>query len=217
LLPVAVLLAGFGLAASACGSSTAEAETGVASLAAADQSVDGGQDQPGDTGDRPVGAADADGVEAPDDPDEAFRLYERCLSDAGFDLGGSIGTTSGAGGGVAVDGQSDDDLQAAFDDIDWEAYEEAETTCSAHLVNALSDADRSPEQKAALEDAELAYNNCMTDAGFPVEEGNGDLIIESDSDDWDLEAYEEANQACVASAFENNDELNSLFEQEGEG
>jgi hypothetical protein len=198
------------LAAPACGSAAADGGEGVASI------VGGGSEQ---------AAAAADDPEAPSDPDEAFALFEECLSDQGFDFESVAGDDAEIGGGEAPDGRAlvieragprdGSDPQAGsggrlvVDDPD--AFQEAEEVCRPHLANVQRDIDLSPEQEAAMEDAQLRFADCMEEhgiEGLDVAAGGGpgiDIRSERvdegpaapDPDDLDFEALQEATEACM--------------------
>lgn len=217
------LLAAMLIGVAACGSSTEDGEdTGVASLA--HEAPAGGAA----TGEEAAAGADGDdAVEAPEDPELAFELYDRCLADAGFDLGATLIAGDDASGvvsidelelGTEVDPQSQSLGSGDIDDFGAE-FQEVEEACARHLANLDLSFDLSPEEQAAMEDAQLAWAECMRENGVDVPDfepgaGNvqvfGDPIDDSDpqasggfdDDGFDFEAFEQANEACNE-VFEN--------------
>jgi hypothetical protein len=118
----------------------------------------------------------ADEVEAPTDRNEAFVLYDRCMAKEGFptDAAGQ------ANEGPTIQRAGSEDEAAPTQQIggpwrpidiapeDLEAFEAANEVCSAHLANISQGEELTPEQQAALEDANLKVQQCITDKGFDV-------------------------------------------------
>lgn len=202
------------LLAAACGSSTTEAATsdGVASI---------------DDGAAPTDAASPDpdeetgGVEAPENPEDAFELFNQCMTDAGFDFGAAIAVGPGdeAGGVISVspDGELPDDVDpqngsGSLADFDIEEFETANEACEGHLANIDQGFDLSPEEQARMEDAQLEFSKCMEDQGFEMPDfsagGSGIIVSEVEVgdvdpqsgqpsiDDLDFDEFNEAAQAC---------------------
>jgi hypothetical protein len=221
LAPALCLAAALSLTAAACGADADEtSSSGVATLA---ESPDGAGSASADGADG--SAADSslikavDGVEAPEDPEEAFRLYEQCLANAGFADEGTIGLAEAGGASVEVDAEtSEGDPQLADDDFDVDAWEEANSDCEPHLANALKGLELSPEQEAAFDDANLLYVRCMQDAGFDMSiDSDGFVDFINDGENVDFEAYDTADAECVAAAFEDNPDLEAILDEQTSG
>jgi hypothetical protein len=117
----------------------------------------------------------ADEVEAPTDRNEAFLLYDQCMAEEGFptDAAGQTndGQTVQGGGSEDEAGPTQRTVGPGGIEIapeDLEAFEAANQVCSAHLANISQGEELTPEQQAALEDANLKVQQCMTDKGFDV-------------------------------------------------
>ncbi len=164
------------LIAAACGNESATAaDEGVATL---------GDDAAESTG----SAADEEpGVEAPDDPEDAFRLFNECMSNAGIDFGDAI-VIGGAEDGSTIEIDPADDAitgidpqTGSLDDFSVEDFEEANAQCNQHLANVDPYFDMSAEEKAAFEDAELKFRQCMEDLGVEVpdfDDAAGGVVIQ---------------------------------------
>jgi len=203
---VAVVVA-IGLSAAACQSSDGgETSTaGVADLpadAADSADTDSGSGTEGASstdssdgdGSSDGGSSDGDGGGAePTEADfeEAQLAFESCMSDAGFemDLGGGDGEVLSA-----EVGSSDGDQP-----IDGDGFQEAMEVCNEVFDGLGGSFDPSPEQEAEMRDAETAFANCMSDAGFEFETNGGVMAFESDDDDF--EAMDAAMQKCSTEAF----------------
>lgn len=173
----AAVLTGMLLVAGACGTSSGESDVGVASLS------DNAESAPEE-----ADTATADtAVEAPDNPEDAFALFNECMTETGFGFGGGI-SISVSGGGAAPGGVievepggtvlGDDELDpqqqdGSFEDFDPEAFDKARETCEGHLANIDNGFDMTPEQQAAFEDAQLEWSECMRDQGVDVPEFDG--------------------------------------------
>ncbi|MEM1332512.1 MAG: hypothetical protein AAGG08_03555 [Actinomycetota bacterium] len=206
---LATLCAAGTLLLAACGGSDAGSDSdGIASLGEAtssqsDSTGSGSGSEAGDTASSDtVGSdtassdtgtgIDSDELEAPEDIERAYELYEQCLEDLGIDLGLDVGLD-----GAAVEGEQESGVAIAAGEIDDADFEEMQR-CEGHLANADAGFDLSPEQQAELADAELAFARCMRDAGFdwpdPSGAGSGE-VIEIDASD-DIDAITEATQEC---------------------
>jgi len=129
-------------------------------------------------------AEESDGVEAPENPEDAFALFEGCMADAGIEL-----RLPGGGGGIAVDGDDGPDagnpggVPGDFDAADFAKVAEK---CEEHLANIDSGFDLSPEEQAQLDDARLEWEECMRNEGVDIPEGGfgsgGGIIIGGPAD-----------------------------------
>ena len=213
LLAVTAMLSG------AC-SSSGTGDTAPAGVATLADDVDEASAGAGTPTEASVEADPATEIEAPEDIDDAFALFEECMTDAGFDFGG-VATTSGAGGRLEV--ESLDDAAAdsgrdpqggvvVFDDLDPEAFQEANEVYEPHLANAVGGFDLTPEQQVAFEDAQREFSECMGEQGIELPEfdgaGGGAVIVEVPAGDFDPqegpqslddfggEEFEAAAEAC---------------------
>jgi len=200
---VAVLL----LAASCGTSNAAEDETGIATLS--DPSI-------GAAGDESTNESASDALEAPENPEDAFLLFDKCMAEEGFDF-----ESTGGSGGLGVEpsdesnatGSDPQSSEQAAGDLDFDKFTEANDKCAPHLRNIDTGFDMTPEQEAALDDAELAWRKCMEDQGVDVpdfgEGGSGFIAIGGtneetdpqggaglDDADFDFEAFDEASEQC---------------------
>ena len=94
--------------------------------------------------------------------EEAQLKFEQCLLDAGIDspFAGTEGESIGAsedGAGIAFE----------LDEEDFEAFEK----CNEILSESFGEFTPSPEQEAIIQDAQLEFDQCMTDKGFDVSGG----------------------------------------------
>ena len=193
-----------------------------------------------------AGSSESSELEAPEDPEEAFALYDQCLQDHGVDPGegfvvgnGDAVAVAPAGGvdGADSDGSDDQVFVYAQDangndmpppDDDLIAASEA---CRGHLANATPDFDLTPEQEAAMEDAQLAFQQCMEDhgiegGGFSISVGGGGAGLEVDEQqvddqaappspsDIDPEEFQAAAEACQ-SVYDDYPELDDVFPDGG--
>ena len=239
-----------GLAAAAVGlagcgdDSPGSGQGGVATIAvspAADESTSDDTDTASDdtdaTSDDTDATSDDTDAEAPSDPDEAFELFNECMSEQGFDIEAS-GPGSDSGEVVVEGGASSDEAGEGpvimgpggvrIDPEDAEQFEEANETCAVHLANVQDELpDVSPEQQAAIEDATLRVQECMQEKGFDVQlsinVGGGPGIATHedfdedaptrgepiDPDDIDREALDAATRECNA-IFDEYDELDDM-------
>jgi predicted small secreted protein len=176
---IAVVVIGLTLAA--CGSSDGGGE-GVASLGTTVDTVD----------DDAGGGADGVALEAPEDPEEAFALFQACMEEHGVDMPASVTVTrdgdqkiavggplvissddNGPDGGAPPDDEGDGESRVGPPSIDVEEMEAANEACRGHLENAAPDFDLTPEQEAAMEDARLEFDQCMRDQGVELPEMSG--------------------------------------------
>jgi hypothetical protein len=198
----------------------------------------------GDSADTSVdGSSDDSSLEAPDDPEEAFALFDQCLQDHGVDPGEgpvfaggdsnaiavapSQATPAGGSGPdsqVFVYGQSPDG--SGPPEIDQKMIDAMEA-CRGHLANATPDFDLSPEQQAALEDAQLAFQQCMEDhgiegGGFSISIGGGPSLSVNEKQDDDAappptvdvdpEQFQAAAKECQ-SVYDDYPELKDVLPQ----
>ena len=234
---VAAVFAALLLFTAACGGSDGD-ESGDQAIATltedtaddtGDADTSGGTDEAAPDGD--------DDVEAPEDPEDAFALFDECMAEAGIE----VETVGAVGDGrVEVDSGSpgeppgEVDPQAgggSFEDFGLEEFEAANEACEGHLANIDGGFDLSPEQEAAMEDAQLEWTKCMSDQGVEVPElddaGSGSIVVEGavevdpqtgepsfEDSDFDFEGFEEAAQSCQ-SVYERYEELDGLFDGEG--
>ena len=230
------------LLASACGSANDDdgQADGVASLrelSAADEVIDDGDE---DTSRDDTAEGDTGQLEAPDDLEQAMALYDQCLQDHGVDPGdgfvvagnGDAVAVAPAGGAPAGGDAPDDQVFVYAEDANGneipppsEELIEASEACRGHLANATPDFDLSPEQEAAMEDAQLEFQQCMEDhgiegGGFSISVGGGGPgleVIERDAEqaapppsDIDFEEFQAAAEECQ-SVYENYPELRDVF------
>jgi hypothetical protein len=193
-----------------------------------------------------AGADESSELEAPDDPEEAFALYDQCLQDHGVDPGqGPVVATAGgdaiavapAEGAEPAGGDGPDSQVFVFGDgpdgsvppeIDQEMLD-AMDACRGHLANATPDFDLTPEQQAAMEDAQLKFQQCMEEhgiegGGFTISVGDGPAldVHEQDDDqqaapppsDVDPEEFQAAAEECQ-SVYDDYPELEDLFPEGG--
>jgi hypothetical protein len=198
-----------------------------------------------------VTAADtsADGsseMEAPDDLDEAIALYDQCLQDHGVDpgdgfvvsAGGDAITVTPAEGARPAGGDAPDNQVFVFgEDASGNSLPppddkliEASKACRGHLANATPDFDLTPEQEAAMEDAQLAFQQCMEDhgiegGGFSISVGGGpglqvdeqqadDQAAPPPTSDIDPEEFQAAAEQCQ-SVYDDYPELKDVFPEGG--
>jgi hypothetical protein len=209
------------LALAACGSDPPAASAdGVATVpTAADATA---TSAPGDGS----GSGDA---EAPTDRNAAFVLFDQCMAEEGFptDAAGAVddgpvvhsqsagsddtGPVAVGPGGVAIPAE------------DMEAFQAANDVCQKHLANIQAEADLSPEQQAAMDDAVLKVQQCMVDKGFDIQldigggagsggtvnvdnDGNGESAPPANAGEIDREAMDAAMDEC-SKVFDDYPEL----------
>lgn len=222
-LVVASMFAGLAVFTTACGNG-GSADDSVATLSNdAKGSGDASQD------------ADNKDVEAPENRDDAMALFEECMEDAGINLQTS---KPGDDDGVAVESNDPDDRTDAHDpqaggsDQTAEAFDEARSTCEGHLANVDGSFDMSPEQKAAFEDAQLEWTECMRKEDVNVPDfdgsGSGSIVVDgTDKGDRDpqsqsvedlmgesSEEFEAAAKKCD-SVYEKYEALDDLGDKNG--
>ncbi len=206
-LAAAAALACLALVGAACGAEP----TGAGTDDAADDGVaslrDDGSDTGGDDSEAASGEATGDDaeLEAPDDPEEAFALFNDCLEEHGVDPGegfmvdggdaaiavapvdgGADGPGSGPRDQVFVTGEGPGGTLPAIDD----EFLAANEACRGHLANASRGFDLTPEQEAAMEDAQLAFQQCMSEHGI---EGGGFSISVGEGQALDVQEAPEAD------------------------
>jgi hypothetical protein len=224
--PVLALVAAALLAA--CGAdepTAAGAGDGVASLQSGDHATAESSDDTADASDE---------LEAPEDIEDAMTLFQDCMEDHGVEGGGMFVIASGAaspdGEAIEVNGnQANDDAgpPPSLEDVDPEVFRAADEACRGHLANAAPEFELSPEQEAAMEDAQLEFSKCMEEHGidapmFSSSVGGGDSIGISDRletssideqldpDDFDPGQFNAAAEECQ-SVYDEYPELKDLF------
>ena len=247
-LAAVAALACLALVGAACGAD----DTGTASDNAADDGVaslrDDGSDTGGDgseeaTGEATGGATGDDAeLEAPEDPEEAFALFNDCLEEHGVDPGdgftvaggdtaiavapvdgGADGPGSGPRDQVFVAGEGPDGTLPEMD----EEFLAANEACRGHLANASRGFDLTPEQEAAMEDAQLAFQQCMSEhgiegGGFSISVGEGQAldVQEAPEDETpppveiDPEEFQAAAEECQ-SVYDEYPELDDVMPDDG--
>lgn len=167
-----------------------------------------------DTGDSADSSTATDTAESPvsDEPltdeqiDQAMLKYDQCLRDNGVDIdtGGQGESLNGEGG--------DENSVAVIDDVFAEENADAFATCDPIIEGVFGSFEPTPEEEAAMADAEAAFQNCMSAAGFDV--SSDEPVI---SDDGDGAAMEAALSRCADEAFgalENGSELSEVEEED---
>jgi hypothetical protein len=198
----------------ACGSAAdddAQAD-GVASLRDASNDAEASADDTTGGATADSSSEDSSELEAPEDPEEAFALYDQCLQDHGVDPGEGF-VVAGGGDAIAVapadgaapagtnsDGDGPDSQVFVYGEgpngeqppeVDQELLDASEA-CRGHLANATPDFDLTPEQQAAMEDAQLAFQQCMEEHGI---EGGGFTISLGDGAALDVDEQPDAQAA----------------------
>lgn len=182
----------------ACGTtgSGGQDPDGVASL---------GTDTPTTFGDESDDSADE--VEAPTDRNEALLLYDQCMTEEGFptDAAGAADDGPTVQGGSAGGSEGDEGpterivgpggIEIAPEDL--EAFEAANQVCSAHLANISQGEEFTPEQQAALEDANLRVQQCLADKGIDAQ-----ISIGGGDDSGQIQNEEPAEEAPPANQGE---------------
>lgn len=211
-----LVVAVFALSLAACGTggSGEDDNDGVASLGT--HTTAASEDSPDTSGD----------FEAPTDLNEALVLYDQCMAEEGFptDSTNEVSETATvergvAGGSDEGSGEGEGPTQRAFgpggveiapEDI--EEFEAANDVCGAHLANIDRGEEFTPEQQAALDDANLRVQQCLDDKGVDaqIHFGGGDdrAFVESDESDddappanqgeLDQEELDAAMEECMA-------------------
>ena len=183
-------------------------------------------------------------LEAPEDPDEAFALFDQCLQDHGVDPGEGFVV---AGGDVALgvapenrsesgDGPSTQIFTSGegpggtLPEMD-EEFLAANEACRGHLANVTRGFDLTPEQEAAMEDAQLAFQQCMSEhgiegGGFSISVGAGPALgVEEAPDaeevppppaDFDPEEFAAAAEQCQ-SVYDDYPELDGVIPEGAPG
>ncbi len=140
-----------GLALAACGGGSNDDDSGIASL-------DGSGD--GET------AADID-------PELAMADYRECLAENGVDINIQAGS---GGGSISLEGGGEADPQAGGGGFDIDAFRAASEACADLAEAAMGSFTPDPQQQAAMEDAQLRFDECMADRGL---EGYGGAVASS--------------------------------------
>ncbi len=127
------------------------------------------------------------------DPDEAFADYEACMAEHGLALPT-----------IDADGDETVTIQAIEEDIDFEAWEEAEQACAPILEAAFGEFEMSPEEEAEFMDQQLEFAKCMRDNGvdWPDPTSDANAIIEL-PEELDMETLDAALQTCEMDVFGN--------------
>lgn len=240
---VVVALVGLVLTAAACGAEDhgdGAAVDGVASLRDASA-----EETDGETSDQAADSTSGGELDAPEDPDEAFALFNECLEEHGVDVGDGFVV---AGGDVALDvapanraeagdGQATQVFVAGegpggtLPEID-EDFLAANEECQPHLANVTRGFDLTPEQEAAMEDAQLAFQQCMSEHGIDgggfsiaigagpaleVEEGpDAERVPPPSIEDIDPEQFAAAAEECQ-SVYDEYPELDGVLPDGGPG
>lgn len=199
---------------------------GPAATNASGGSTAGGDVASLNDGTSPAGTGGEESVEAPENAEDAFRLYDKCMADAGFAFDTS--TEGDDDGLIELEefGSDSDDPQSngGIGDFDGEDFEAANDACAKHLANSDDSFDLSPEQQVALEEAERAFAACMSERGVDLPEATGDgaavdaggADAEGDpqdeagsfeDNDFDFEKFNEAAEECESVFDALDDEL----------
>ncbi len=180
-LLLACPLLAIGLLAGACGSGDVEDDRSVAALPDDPQDPGSGDSIDGNSNDADSDR-DSDEPVSEADAEAAMLAFEQCLADEGVE--DPFGDLDGEGGGVVM-------LDAA-DEGEFEAFQAAQEKCTPILEDAFGEFELSPAEEAAQKDAEVKFNQCMTDLGFDVS-GEGGIAI---GEDFDSDAINEAFEEC---------------------
>ena len=215
----------------ACGSDAdddAQAD-GVASLRDASNDAEASADDTTAGATDTVSSEESSELEAPEDPEEAFALYDQCLQDHGVDpgegfvvAGGDAIAVAPADGatpaaGANSDGEGPDSQVFVYGEgpngeqppeVDQELLDASEA-CRGHLANATPDFDLTPEQQAAMEDAQLAFQQCMQEHGI---EGGGFTISVGDGPALDVDERAD-NQAAPPPAEVDPEQFQAAAEE----
>lgn len=213
------LLLALGLLAAACGTETQTDERSVAALTAPET------DEPaGDSDSDNDGARDSDNNGDGEGPtqeeiERAELQFEQCLEDNGVSLGGGVfGDSDGESvAGVEEFGDGDGATQSfEIGEGDFEEFEAAMAECDKLLEDVYGTFTPSPEQEAAMADAQAAFDACMAENGIDIEsEGSdGAISLQIDSDE-DFEEMEAVMDECSKEAFGDFDQ--EFFGSEDDG
>ncbi len=197
------LLLTLGLLAAACGTQAETDERSVAALADT-ESADGTEDSSdqSDDGD--------DEEPTQDDIERAELQFEQCLEDNGVSTGGGIfGNSDGESVAEIEEFGGEDGSVQSFEigEGEFEEFEAAMAECDKLLEDVYGTFTPSPEEEAAMQDAQAAFDACMAENGLAVEsEGeDGALSIQVGSDE-DFEELEAVMNECSKEAFGDFDE-----------
>ncbi|MEM9515217.1 MAG: hypothetical protein AAGA42_10210 [Actinomycetota bacterium] len=130
-----------GLAVAACGGGSSNDDSGIASLDGA-----------------------GDGESAADiDPELAMADYRECLADNGANIDVQVG----GGGSISIGGGVEADPQAGgIGGTDPDTFSAAVDSCAELGQAAMGAFAPDPQQQAALDDAQLRFEECMDDKGL---------------------------------------------------
>ncbi|MEM8619052.1 MAG: hypothetical protein AAGF73_04980 [Actinomycetota bacterium] len=128
-----------GLTLAACGGSSDD-NSGIASL-------DGATDE---------AAADID-------PELAMVDYQECLAENGVDLSIELGS---GGGSFSMGGSEADPQAGGFANIDLEEFRAASEACADLAEAAMGAFTPDAQEQAAMQDAQLRFQECMDDKGL---------------------------------------------------
>ncbi len=161
----------------------------------------------------------ADPLEAPDNPEDAFALFNECMEEHG--IAGGVTVFAGGDaetGAVEIEPMEIEEVDpqtagGSLEDFDADMYDEANKACEGHLANIDAGFDMTPEQQAAFDDAQLEFADCMAEHGIDVPEpasSGGGIVVSAateegdpqsgvgspDDLDFDFEAFDEAAKDC---------------------
>ncbi len=181
------------LAVSACG--TADTATDEPAVAALDTDA-----ATSDTQDASTSDGD-DNSEPPSDADieRAELQYQQCLEDNGISTEGLFEDSGGEviAGDDTTDGEGM--AQELETDGDFEAVNAAFEECDALLEDVYGAFTPSPEEEAALQDAQAAFETCMADNGMDIDtSGQGGIVsfeIETGEEDDFEQIIDECSEA----------------------
>lgn len=195
----ASVLVGSALLFAACGDTADVEEPTVAALPEATESATDSAPQ-GEDGADENSDSESNEDSAPDlSPEEAQLAFSQCLEDEGVeDPFGGIADGEVIGGD---DGESQAGIVTFSSDEEFEAFEAAQEKCGEILGAAFGEFEASPEQEAAMKDAELKFSQCMSEQGFEMSDGG--IQIE----EGDFEKIDEATKQCDEVFEELNSQL----------
>ncbi len=192
---LAAAIAALALMVSACGTETATEEPSVAALDA-DSETSSGQDTTG-----PDGNQDSD---PPTDTEieQAELQFQQCLEDNGISTGGAPGEA----GGEVVAGSDDSGSQAMVQEFevgdDFEAAEAAFAECDRFLEDVYGAYTPSPEEEAAFQHAEAAFETCMSNNGIEIDTSGAEgAAISFKVEPGDDGEFEQVMDVCSKEAF----------------
>jgi hypothetical protein len=180
---IAIVLGGV-LVVAACGSGGGDG-AGVASLSG---------DQTSDGSDR------NDDEATPEEAEEAFREYARCMREHGVDMPDP--QFDGQGGGLVQIGPGPGE---AGDEPDRAELDAAEEACG-HLIDDVvrsGPQELDPEEEAEMRDRALAFARCMREHGIDMpdpEFGDNGMVTQALPGPVDDDEFREAQEACAEEA-----------------